>query len=119
MFSEIQQHFDALEDQRKNILSHLQHYDEEQLLFKPDSMKWSISQVVNHLILTEQSAVNYMNKKNKAERLPRLNWIAYLRIILLKIALVLPLKFKAPSEVVIPKSNRPLSELITEWEAVR
>jgi hypothetical protein len=62
---QLQHLFLELEKQRNDILSLLTFLPETQLHQHPPG-KWSIAQIISHLIASEQLSVNYLNKKIRA-----------------------------------------------------
>ena len=57
MLEEIQKRFAALENRRKKILNQLETLPQDRLSVKPGFDKWSIVEVVQHLVLVEQEMV--------------------------------------------------------------
>ncbi len=114
--------FDEIESQRKSILDSLRHMTVDQLNEAPASGKWSVSQILSHLITAERMSVMYMQKKIQgvAESGDTGLW-EEVKINVLKISQRLPgLKFRAPQKVV---ENTTLyndhSTIIHEWDLVR
>lgn len=58
MLDEIQKKFAALESRRKKILNQLKTLPKNHLTVKSGSDKWSIVEVIQHLVLVEQQIVN-------------------------------------------------------------
>lgn len=113
--------FDELERQRTNILNHVKDLPAEKLHFAPPG-KWSISQILTHILVAEQLSMLYMKKKALGiEQAGNSGLIAWMRIGLLKISQRIPaLKFKAP-KVVLEHTPPALSliELSEKWETHR
>lgn len=94
------QAFDRLEKQRQEIQALYKEFSDEQLRFKPETDSWSMLQVLRHLVTAEIQSVKLIKRKmSRADELPNVNMQARGRALLLKIALALPLKFKAPKIV--------------------
>ncbi len=113
--------FDELVSQRIDILNHAKDLPTEKLHFAtPD--KWSISQILTHIVVAEQLSVLYMKKKSLGiDQAGDSGLIASMRIGLLKISQRIPaIKFKAP-KVVLEHTPPALSliELSEKWEAHR
>ena len=97
MNNSLQKQFDLLETQRNKLLSLITALTNEQLKVHPEG-KWSIAQVLSHLIASEHLSIKYLNKKmlgiNEA---PNTGLIEELKMILLIVSQRLPfIKFKAP-----------------------
>lgn len=55
--------FDEIEALKTSILNDFDQLSPNQLSFKPTSKKWSLLQVMEHLMLAETGSINYVNKK--------------------------------------------------------
>ena len=119
MIPKLQNRFDGLEKSRQGLMEMLDQLDEAQLKFQPQPGKWSIIQVLHHVQWSEQGACNYMLKKNRAETLPKSGISSALRSVSLKIALWLPIKYKAPVKAIDPDPNLSYTELKERWESSR
>jgi uncharacterized damage-inducible protein DinB len=112
--------FDQLEEQRRELLSFYQQFSTDQLQFKPDPNSWNLLQVLRHLVTAEGQSLIYIKRKiNHAEDLPRVGLRATVRAFLLKIALALPIKFKAPKVAQVDEEYPNFEQLIDEWGSVR
>lgn len=58
MRNQVQKKFAALEQRRKKILDRLASLSQDRLNYKVDPDKWSIIEVIEHLVLVEQEMVN-------------------------------------------------------------
>jgi len=114
--------YDELETQRIDILNRVKSLSVEKLNYVPSPEKWSISQILTHLLVAEQLSVGYMKKKALGiNQLKNSGIIEALRLEVLKASQRIPvLKFKAPKIVVM---NTPLAfslpELTAKWESQR
>ncbi len=63
MLEKIQKKFAALESRRKKILNQLKTLPQNHLAVKPGSDKWSIIEVIQHLVLVEQQIVTQADRK--------------------------------------------------------
>lgn len=110
-------HLEALkEDLRKEIGSL------DDVAFKqPEAPgKWSLSQVLMHLIQAEQSSLHYLKKKILGiDTLPKAGLDAAIRLRILYLSQALPLKFKAPAVVAQPPGDKNVQEIFAYWEACR
>ena len=83
--------------------------------------KWSIAQILTHLLTSERLSVVYMKKKALGiESLSDSGIMQYVLSTLLKISQRIPFRYKAPKAII---DNTPetltLSELISSWEKSR
>ena len=91
-----------LENQTVRLLDQLLPYNDDELTRQPTEGSWSVNQVLTHLILSERKSLLYVKKKlsfNPA--LPPSDIFSNLRSQLLRIALLLPFKYRAPKSVQI------------------
>ncbi len=119
MDPKIAKKFQALENQRNDLLNELNQLTPEQLSFSPVPDRWSIEQVLYHLIQSEQGTMQYLGKKIQAEALPRAGLVSAVKSLSLTIALRSPLKFKAPQRIAPPQQPPHYGELVREWENIR
>jgi uncharacterized damage-inducible protein DinB len=89
--------FDSLEAQRSKLLSLITNLSHEQIHAHPEG-KWSIAQVLSHLIASEHLSVKYLNKKMLGiHEAPNTGLIEELKMIVLIVSQRTPfIKFKAP-----------------------
>jgi hypothetical protein len=94
----------------------------EKFNYSPSPKKWSISQILTHILVAEQLSVGYMKKK--ALGIEQLNDSGVAESFILELLKVSqripPLKFTAP-KVVLSNTPPPLpiDELINRWQAHR
>lgn len=120
MNTRLEKLFHRMEANRAALLSSLEMFSENQLAYKPTGDRWSIKEVIQHLILSEQGTHRYLMKKNQAAFLPPAGLTATLRSIGLTLFLRLPIKFKVPSRAnVVPGGDASFSQLKQEWEETR
>src|SRR5688572_8371178 len=103
------------------MLNQVKDLPAEKLHFAPPG-KWSISQILTHILVAEQLSMLYMKKKSLGiDQVGNSGLIASLRIGLLKISQRIPaIKFKAPKVVLEhTPAALSLSELSEKWEAHR
>jgi uncharacterized damage-inducible protein DinB len=113
--------FDSLETQRNKLLGLLAALSTEQLNNHPTG-KWSIAQILSHLIASEQLSVRYLNKKILGiKEATDTGLTEELKMIALIISQRLPfLKFKAPK--VMAENTPPLEsfeQLNATWVKTR
>jgi len=120
MNSRLQSLFDNIEIQRHSLLSELKNMPAEKLNHhSPD--KWSINQIVSHLISAEQLSVRYIGKKILGiEQATDTGLYEELKMLLLKASQRLPFKFKAPKKVIEnTPDERDILQLEAQWDSVR
>jgi len=113
--------FNELEQQRKYLMSSVEHLSPEQFNRVPAPGKWSVNQILMHIIFAEQVSISYMNKKKQGIRELKNAGIAEtLRLWLLIFSQRIPVKYKAPkvvAENTLKASS--IEEVASRWEAVR
>jgi uncharacterized damage-inducible protein DinB len=119
MIEELQKQYLILEDKRKKLYDLLEELDEEQLNFRPAEDKWSITQIIFHLVKAEQLTVISINKEMRNADNHKAGISAFIRSSLLKYALMSSLKFKAPAIMGNIPKEYDINELKTKWVTVR
>ncbi len=66
MTETLQHDFDAIQQSRNQLFKDLENYTEDQLNQLPKSGGWSVLQVIQHLILVEQTSLMYVQKKTSS-----------------------------------------------------
>lgn len=115
----LQKQYQLLEDKRKTLYDLLEKLDETQLNYRPTEDKWSITQIVFHLVKSEQLSVISINKEIRNTENRKAGISALVRSSLLKFALMSPLKFKAPAIMGNIPKEYDINELKTKWIKVR
>ncbi|GIV37081.1 MAG: hypothetical protein KatS3mg032_1460 [Cyclobacteriaceae bacterium] len=110
-----------LEQSRARLTDLLKDVPETHFTYAPVPGKWSLAQVLAHLITVEQLSLNYMKKKS--QNLPQCKTAGFLSDIWVQLFFILqqlPLKFTAPGVVVqhTPPA-RSFSETQAWWQQVR
>jgi len=112
--------FDRLEAQRGRIIKRYSRLPPEQLQYKPAPDEWNLLQVMRHLITAEQQSVRIIQRNlQRHEKFIRTGWGAAMRHAILKIALRLPLKFKAPKIAEVKEESPDFEQMKQDWETVR
>ena len=112
--------FEQLESRKQKLLDELDAMDEGLLNYKPSAKEWSFLQVIQHLMKSEELSISYMNKKLQAPgKLQKAGIAERFRALMLKIALVLPVKYKAPYGVSDIPEQADYSELKQRWHGLR
>lgn len=120
MNSRLQSLFDSIEAQRHSLLSSVKDLPSEKLNDHALN-KWSINEIISHLIAAEKLSLQYISKKMLGlEQSTDTGVYEELKMVLLQISQRLPLKFKAPKKVVentFPEKD--VTKLIEQWNDVR
>ncbi|MGB0807269.1 MAG: DinB family protein [Salibacteraceae bacterium] len=110
-----------LEAQRVSLFHKIHHLSEEELMHQPQIGKWSILQIITHIVLSEERSVEYVKKKTQdPSTLKPTNLKTWFLCKIMGIYLGLNLKAKAP-KVVNPQPDdvRSLQELESRWTKAR
>lgn len=114
--------FDELEAQRGKLLDSVRHLTADQLNKSPGPGKWSVSEILSHVITAERMSVMYIDKKIQGiHEVADSGWWEELKLFGLKVSQRLPgIKFRAPRRVVENTSFYSDHDTIrTEWDRVR
>lgn len=121
MNSKLSSVFRAAEVTRMNMLDLVKNIPDEQFFRNPRPDKWSISQILTHIILAEKLSLQYMKKKSLGIKDLRSTSVADdLRFLVLKLSQRVPLRYKAPP--VLGESAPPIksfSDISSEWSDER
>lgn len=89
-----------LDKKLNQLLEELKYYSEDQLNRKPGVGKWSVIQVMHHLLLAETGSLNYLQKKlGYNPELSNAGIQSWVRKQALKFFLWAPIKWKAPPKI--------------------
>lgn len=120
MNKKIKQEFDALEKSRIELFNKLDKLDASKMNKQPDANSWSVVQVMDHLTLAERNSLLYMTKKlSVTNQFDKANFKTSVRLFLLKSALKLPVKWKAPKIVADAHNDKNYAEAKAAWIEVR
>jgi uncharacterized damage-inducible protein DinB len=112
--------FTRIEEQKSDIISLYERLSPEQLRFNPESGKWNLLQVLKHVVTAEkQSMILIRRKLSKHQNIPKTGLGSFFRHLILRIALILPLKFKAPKIAEVNEEYPDYESIVSEWVAVR
>jgi uncharacterized damage-inducible protein DinB len=116
----LQKKFELLELQRKALFESLKKVSMEKLTQCPEG-RWSIVQIVAHLIAAEKLSVAYLSKKIMAiNEVGDTGLWEEIKMIGLILSQRLPLKYKAPRVVVENTAKETsIAQLEQEWASVR
>jgi uncharacterized damage-inducible protein DinB len=106
----------ALRQQWEHLFVRLHALDDEQLNRPPQPDKWSVVQVLYHLIQSDRLITAYIKKKMISEgELARTDIRTWFRMLLLQMALRGPFKFKAPPMVAQVPDFETLAVIKSAW----
>ncbi len=91
-------------------------------MLQPSPAKWSIAQILTHIVTSEKLSIGYMKKKMLGiDQLNNSGIAGSLRFTLLQLSQRIPvLKFRAPKVVLTNTPQAlPIDELISQWDALR
>ncbi|WP_114778975.1 DinB family protein [Botryobacter ruber] len=109
-----------LEKSRNKLLNELSKLDDTLLNTAPEPGKWSINQIVAHLVLTDEVTVNYIQRKmQQPEKLQTSTLTNTIKSLLLKFVLKSWIKFKAPAVVAAVPETASLPALSKQWDSIR
>ena len=120
MNAKLQKQFDALEKSRNNLFDDLKAYDDELINKKPTPQAWSITEVMEHLILAEEFSLQYLQKKTQdTSKVPVAGLSSRWRFLLTRTMFLTGIKYKAP-KIIIPASKySSVEELNARYSKVR
>lgn len=119
MHAKLREVFEALENDRRDLLAEVNRKPE--LYLKSTNGKWSIAEILTHILTSERMALAYMKKKCQGiQLLDDSGWLEPLKLELLKVSQRLPIRYKAPKSIV-EKTPKPLAlvPLQVEWQVLR
>lgn len=109
-----------LEKSRNRLLNELAGLSDVELNTPAADGKWSINQIVSHLIMVEQYAISYIHRKIEQDELLTASELSNtVNNVLLKLAMLSPFKFKAPSVVATVPAHANFSLLRRQWDETR
>jgi uncharacterized damage-inducible protein DinB len=115
-----QRRFAALEESRDRLLHLVEGVEHGPLNRRPGPRRWSILQVLSHVIQSEELTLSYLQHKlQDPTRMPRAGLASYRRLLTLVVALRSPLRFKAPGATGNVPESGTLAETLQRWENVR
>ncbi len=117
----LKSHFDKIEAQKAGILATVSGLTEQERNTPPHPGKWSINQIIAHLITAEKMTLAYMQKKVLAIDVAKnAGLVDELKMVVLYLSQRLPIKFKAPKAVVERTENyTSFEQLEQDWTKVR
>jgi len=111
----LQRSFDKLDEKLARLLKRLQKYSDDDLNWKPSPEQWSVMQVLQHLMLAEGYAHQYIQKKLSFNpQLKKNGLVTAMRTMAVRVMMTTPFKFKAPEAV-----NEQLPERSSFWDIAK
>lgn len=112
--------YDLMETERQALLHRLSSVSAAKLEAKPNPETWSVTEVIYHLKVAEEAALQYMKKKLEVGGHSKATVSAGLKQRLLNFIISLPIKFKAPKVAQIPEGTSvSYQQAKSEWNSVR
>lgn len=120
MRKKLENKIEIIEGLKNDIINNFDLLTPNQLSFKPSANKWSLVQVIEHLMLAETSSLNYVNKKilDPTTLLDK-TFTSKFRALLLKIFFALPIKVKRRPKVVSPTDSPDYQNVLLRWNIAR
>jgi uncharacterized damage-inducible protein DinB len=120
MNSRIENIFNRVEAGRKKLFDGLRKYPDDLLNKKPAADAWSVMEVLQHLMASEEASLNYLRKKvQDTSRSHNAGWAGKRRFLLTKLIFITPIKFKAPENMNPQKGFMTLKEAEDKWHQLR
>jgi uncharacterized damage-inducible protein DinB len=117
----LQYHYKQLEQETLTLLKDVSTLSSASYHYSPGEGKWSISQILTHIITAEGLSLKYLRKKSLGiKEVHNTGFIEDVKFWVLRISQRIPLRYKAPG-IVIQNTPAALSygELIRQWEVLR
>ena len=107
--------FQAFDERRCALLNQVEALSAERLVARPIPGKWSILEIVEHLVLAEREVLQ--NLAEPSELVARRRGLkAHLAYPMVMVALKCGIPVKAPSPRMLPKCNTSLADLRRQWD---
>ncbi|NJM25100.1 MAG: DinB family protein [Bacteroidia bacterium] len=113
--------FEALEKERTLLLTAVKSYPADTLSHTPRPGKWSVLQILTHLVISEQLSLLYMQKKSLGvQSAGDTTAVESIKSWLLLLSQRLPLKYKAPKFLKESTPGQwPVHEIEANWQTLR
>jgi uncharacterized damage-inducible protein DinB len=99
MHPRIAKQLDKLESLKSEILSEISAIDEVHFHYRKGD-KWSIAQILTHVVTSERLALSYMKKKSLGiQQAANSGWREPIKLAVLKISQRLPLRYRVPKKI--------------------
>jgi len=112
--------FRRIEKQREEIITLYDNHSPEQLRFNPGPGEWNMLQVMRHLVTAEKQSLLLIRRNiGRIERISTAGAGAKIRHLILRAALFLPIKFKAPKVADVTEDYPDYTGMKKEWVELR
>ena len=120
MDSNLEPVFNKLENSRLQLFAKLEMKEESALNFHSGKDKWSIIQVLHHLMISEHLSIVYIKKKlTYRTNIKKTGFSAALRLFTLKLIFKSPFRYKAPKIVSKVPDNDNINQVKDQWDQTR
>ncbi len=118
MLTEIRKTFDSLEKKYVKLLQHLNSLTDDVLSFKAGPDKWSIVEVIEHLVMAEENMLEQLTGAASATTLDPQDRSAKNYHIVIKV-MTRDIPVDVPDESMEPRGKFSLGELLGRWDETR
>ncbi len=118
MLSDIQKTFDNLEIKYGKLLQQLNSLTNDELYFKAGEDKWSIVEVIEHLVMADENMLEQLTGKTSAVNLDPQDRSAKNFHIVIKV-MTRDIPVDVPDESMEPHGQFALEELLDRWDDTR
>lgn len=120
MNKDINEKLEILENKKTDFLKCFELISDEKLNTQPAKDKWSLAQILYHVVKAEQGTViSFMNSIRKENNLNTVGAKAFFKSLLLNLALKSNFKFKAPPIAQKVPDNVNVKEVTNKWDEIR
>ena len=109
--------FKRIDSQRLVVIDGLKGHGVEELEWRPGKGSWSLTEVIEHLVIAEERSLRGLERERPADLGRRFG--ASMKIRLLTLLAPLPIRVRAPSKGLLPTGTAPLPELAVRWGEAR
>lgn len=118
MLTEIQKNFDSLDQKYTQVLQHLNSLSDDVLYFKAAADKWSIVEVIEHLVMAEENMLAQLTGATSATSLDPQDRSAKNFHIVIKV-MTRDIPVDVPDESMEPHGQSSLAQLLDRWDDIR
>ena len=106
---------DRIERKRVALLNEVANLEPWQLVAHPILGKWSICEIIEHLVLAEKDVVGDFSRLGDLEEQPRgfKNYVLYIVVMFI---LKFSIPVKTPSAAMVPRGEQPLDHIRKMWD---
>lgn len=110
----------TMENERREIVAFCDNFTEAQLKIRESQDTWSMAQVMLHVVTSERLALLDIKRKvSNKDQFKNAGFGSWLRSRILRLALYLPLKFKAPQRADVTNMEADYGKVKSDWDKVR